>query len=334
LRGLEWSRTLVLVNGRRLATFASGSSAVNVNSIPLAAIDRVEVLKDGASSIYGSDAMAGVVNFILTKSFEGAAVSVGFGQPSNRGGGQNQNMSLTAGIGNADTPYKAVISFSSEQDAALFGRDRSYAASAINLPYYSGTATGQGNIEGAVTPGAYPNDRQSGLFGTSPGTGYGNPMAALGKCGDINMFYAGQTNKGQPYCQFDSGGYVALVPDRTMSNLTGNFSYAINPRTELFTDVLYSQSKITSTFQASPLRRSFALTDTRLLNEGVDPSLIIYPQNPNYPTAYLTQYAPTLLGKPLAVTARVMDFGGRQSTDLSTQTRLIAGVRGTVADQD
>lgn len=334
LRGLESARTLVLVNGRRLATFASGSSAVNVNSIPLAAIDRVEALKDGASSIYGSDAMAGVVNFILAKSFDGAAISIGFGQPSNRGGGQNQNMAFTAGVGNADTPYKGVISFSSEQDAALYGRDRGYAASAINLPYYSGTATGQGNIEGAVTPGAYPNDRQSGLFGASPGTGYGNPMAALGKCGDINMFYAGQTTKGQPYCQFDSGGYVALVPDRTMSNLTGNFSYAINPNTELFTDVLYSQSKITSTFQASPLRRSFALTDTRLLNEGVDPSLIIYPQNPNYPTAYLTQYAPTLLGKPLAVTARVMDFGGRQSTDLSTQTRLIAGARGTVADQD
>ena len=69
LRGLESSRTLVLVNGRRLATFADGTSAVNINSIPLAAIDRVEVLKDGASSIYGSDAMAGVVNFILSKSF-------------------------------------------------------------------------------------------------------------------------------------------------------------------------------------------------------------------------------------------------------------------------
>jgi iron complex outermembrane receptor protein len=96
LRGLESARTLVLVNGRRLATFASGSSAVNVNSIPLAAIERVEVLKDGASSIYGSDAMAGVVNFILAKSFDGAAISIGFGQPSNRGGGQNQNMAFTA----------------------------------------------------------------------------------------------------------------------------------------------------------------------------------------------------------------------------------------------
>lgn len=334
LRGLESSRTLVLVNGRRLASFADETKGVNINSIPLAAIDRVEVLKDGASSIYGSDAMAGVVNFILSKSFEGIAFSAGYGSPTSNGGGQNQNISFTLGLGTADTPYKGVVSFSSEQDTALYGRDRSYAASAINLPYYSGTATGQGNIEGAVTPGAYPNDRQPGLFGTSPGTGYGNPMAALGKCGDIKMFYAGLTSKGQPYCQFDSGSYVALVPDRTLSNLTGNFSYAISPSTELFTDLLYSQSKVTVTFQGSPLRRSFSTTNNRLIKEGVDPSLIIYPQNPNYPTAYLTQYAPALLGKPLAVTARVMDFGGRQSTDLATQTRLVAGARGTIAEQD
>jgi len=65
LRGLESGRTLVLLNGRRLASFASGGSAVNINAIPLSAIERVEILKDGASSIYGSDAMAGVVNFYI-----------------------------------------------------------------------------------------------------------------------------------------------------------------------------------------------------------------------------------------------------------------------------
>ena len=74
LRGLGEERTLVLLNGRRLAAFAGGGgAAVNVNSIPLAAIERVEVLKDGASAIYGSDAIAGVVNFILEKNFQGVA---------------------------------------------------------------------------------------------------------------------------------------------------------------------------------------------------------------------------------------------------------------------
>ena len=68
LRGLGEERTLVLLNGRRLAAFAGGGGAtVNVNNIPLAAVEKVEILKDGASAIYGSDAVAGVVNLILSK---------------------------------------------------------------------------------------------------------------------------------------------------------------------------------------------------------------------------------------------------------------------------
>ena len=76
LRGLSSIRTLVLINGRRVAPYGIGfvgdSVSVDVNSIPLSAIERVEVLKDGASAIYGSDAIAGVVNFILRKDYSGA----------------------------------------------------------------------------------------------------------------------------------------------------------------------------------------------------------------------------------------------------------------------
>jgi len=70
LRGIGSERTLVLVNGRRIAAFAGGGgAAINVNAIPFGAIERVEVLKDGASSVYGSDAIAGVINFILSKEY-------------------------------------------------------------------------------------------------------------------------------------------------------------------------------------------------------------------------------------------------------------------------
>ena len=194
LRGLEAARTLVLVNGRRLATFASGSAAVNVNSIPLAAIERVEILKDGASSIYGSDAMAGVVNFILTKSMSGVELGAYASQPSGDGGGATQRASITAGFGDGGK-FRGVVSATMEKESALFGKDRDFTRSANNLPYYSSGATGSGNIEGAVKPGAYPNDRV-GVFGTSPGTGYGNPLADQGKCGDINMFLNNtRTNK-------------------------------------------------------------------------------------------------------------------------------------------
>jgi iron complex outermembrane recepter protein len=339
LRGLEESRTLVLVNGRRLATFANGSAAVNVNSIPLAAIERVEVLKDGASSIYGSDAMAGVVNFILTKTMSGVELAANIGTPTQKGGGQTQRASIAGGFGAG--PFTAVVSASFEKEKALNGADRAFSKSANNLPFYSSGATGQGNIEGAVNPGAYPTDRQPN-FGNSPGTGYGNPLADTGRCGDINMFLnPTRTNKisptlgvGAPFCAFDTGPFVGLTPDRELANLTGNFALKLNQNTELFADLLYSTSETRVTYQAAPLRRDFAAGSNATLEAArVDPSLILFPSNPNYAVAaaYLTKYGyNALVGQPLAITARVFDFGGRQQTDKSTQSRLVTGVRGTL----
>ena len=78
LRGLGSSSTLVLVNGRRVAvdSFSNGfDSFVNVNAIPMAAIERIDVLTNGAASVYGSDAIAGVINFILKKDYEGQEIS-------------------------------------------------------------------------------------------------------------------------------------------------------------------------------------------------------------------------------------------------------------------
>ena len=67
LRGIGSGDTLMLLNGQRVANYAFDGSAVDVNSIPLAAVERIEILKDGASAIYGTDAIAGVVNFILPR---------------------------------------------------------------------------------------------------------------------------------------------------------------------------------------------------------------------------------------------------------------------------
>jgi iron complex outermembrane receptor protein len=344
LRGLDSARTLVLVNGRRLATFASGSAAVNVASIPLAAIERVEVLKDGASSIYGSDAMAGVVNFILTKSMTGVELAAYASTPTGDGGGKTERASITAGFGDG-TKFRAVVSGTFEKETALFGRDRDFTRTATVLPYYSSGATGQGNIEGAVNPGKYPDDRQPN-FGTSPGTGYGNPLADQGKCGDISMVLnPTPTNKvsptlkvGAPYCAFDTGPFVGLVPARELMALTGNFGLQLNKDHELFADVLYSESEVVQTFQTPPLRRGFAAgSNARLEAEKVDPSLILYPSNPNYKIAadYLAKYGYTaLIGQPLAITSRVFDYGGRQTTDKSTQSRVVVGARGTIANQD
>ena len=348
LRGLEDTRTLVLVNGRRIASHASGG-AVDVNAIPLAAIERIEVLKDGASSIYGSDAMAGVVNFILVKSMKGVELSAYASSPSDSGGGKTQRAAIVAGFGEG-SKFRGVVSGSFEKETALFGRDRDFTRSANNLPFYTSGATGQGNIEGAVIPGAYPNDRVPN-FGGSPATGYGNPMADLGQCDIINMApNPTPTNKisptlgvGAPYCAFDTGPFVGLIPARELATITGNFSFELTESHELFADLLYSRSEVQPTYQASPLRRSFAAgSNLRLEQEGVDPSLIIYPHNPNYQIAadYLNKYGYVdangnpLAGQPLAITARVFDFGGRQSTDTNEQTRVVLGSRGVVMNQD
>jgi iron complex outermembrane receptor protein len=332
LRGLGSTRTLVLVNGRRLAAFAgSDGGSVNVNVIPLAAIERVEVLKDGASGVYGSDAVAGVVNFILSKKMEGVEVTGGYGSPSSSGGGQNSKASITGGWNTDD--LNVVLSGSYEKDKALFGRDRSYANSATKLPFYSGTATGLGNIQGSFTPGV----------GTDPGfstggSGFGNPLAIGDQCSTIRMGTLPDGAKGSPYCYYDSGPDVGLTPDRELFNLTGNLSYRLNSSVELFGDMLYSQSKVTQTYQASPARASFFETDGQFAAQGVDAALLLFPSNPAYQSIaapYLqSQGFGSLIGKPLSITSRVFDFGPRQNVDTAKQARVVVGAKGNVVGQD
>jgi iron complex outermembrane receptor protein len=99
LRGLGVNRTLVLLNGRRLANEAIADGYANLDTIPISALARVEVLRDGASSIYGSDAIGGVVNFITKREITGGAVTVQDVQPARHGGADEQRVTLTYGKG-------------------------------------------------------------------------------------------------------------------------------------------------------------------------------------------------------------------------------------------
>ncbi len=100
LRGLGTSSTLVLLNGRRMANFASpgDDNGVDLNNIPAAAIERVEVLLDGASAIYGTDAIGGVVNFITRKDYQGVQVDV-YGGKTGEGGANKRTASIAADHG-------------------------------------------------------------------------------------------------------------------------------------------------------------------------------------------------------------------------------------------
>jgi iron complex outermembrane receptor protein len=337
LRGLGSERTLVLVNGRRLAAFAGGGgAAVNINTIPLAAIERVDILRDGASALYGSDAIAGVVNFILRKDYTGAEIEGTYNKPTRRGGGDSGRVSIVGGFGDLNTNrFNVTVSASKEKERELHAAERSFARTGNIEPYIFSGATGQGNIEGGIDPVTGATDPG---FGGSPGTGYGNPLAALGRCEEIRMFRNPfDTTRGFPFCAYDSAQDVRLLPDRDADNLSANLTFKLTDNLELFGDALYGKSVVTQRIQPSPVRRSFLVTDALFADQGVVPALILDPSNPNYAVAaaYLTSIGQgALVGRPLAITSRVFDFGPRTSHDTAEQTRFVAGARGTAFDQD
>ncbi|SFD11641.1 TonB-dependent receptor [Pseudoalteromonas denitrificans] len=122
LRGLGSERTLALVNGRRIAPSSSAEGhAVNLNMIPLEAIERVEILRDGASAIYGADAMGGVQNFILKKDYEGLAIKLSKGD-SSRGGMGNVNSSILFGM--VSDKGQITVAYEHMYDEGLKGGER------------------------------------------------------------------------------------------------------------------------------------------------------------------------------------------------------------------
>lgn len=127
LRGLGQRATLVLVNGRRLAPSGTGSF-VDISLLPISAIERVEVLTDGASAIYGSDAVGGVVNFILREDFRGID-SIVQGGTTTRGGGDQLLAGLSAGTG--WTGGHAMLAYEYRMEDAIPAGDRDFT---INLP--------------------------------------------------------------------------------------------------------------------------------------------------------------------------------------------------------
>jgi len=98
MRGLGQNKTLVLLNGRRIANNAIDGSAPDMNMIPIAALERVEVLRDGASSLYGTDAIGGVINFITRRDYQGATITLGYDGPKDPGA-TAKNLNIGAGYG-------------------------------------------------------------------------------------------------------------------------------------------------------------------------------------------------------------------------------------------
>lgn len=126
MRGLGADRTLVLVDGRRLPKSPSTGSTQDLNTIPIGAVERIEILSDGASAVYGSDAIGGVINIVTRKDYSGAEISVGAGQVSYpEEGGDRENGTITFGAADANTSLLGGVSWN--QRDIIFYRDFPYA---------------------------------------------------------------------------------------------------------------------------------------------------------------------------------------------------------------
>ena len=126
LRGIGGGSSLILINGRRVANYAFDGGAVDVNSIPLAAVERVEILKDGASAIYGTDAIAGVVNFILRKDYHGAMLSGNISKTQHGGAGHRQETALLGAGDAARDGFNAFLVLDHQKDDALRATQRTF----------------------------------------------------------------------------------------------------------------------------------------------------------------------------------------------------------------
>jgi iron complex outermembrane recepter protein len=222
LRGLTVDATLVLIDGHRMANYPISDdgerSFVDVGNLPESVIDRIEVLKDGASAVYGSDAIAGVVNIILKKTFVGTDVSADAGT-SYKGDGTTEHFSATYGFGdlggdghntyvNVEFRHQQAIGLDSRPQYSNFDYYDQYPA-AVNAPVGFGV----------VQPGsAFPiTNTNQGMVGqydpTNPGTplSYQNLSACPNpKAGSANVLGG---------CEYDQAAYVQVQPQTTNINV-------------------------------------------------------------------------------------------------------------------
>lgn len=331
LRGLGSQRTLVLIDGKRVSAGGTitDSVTVDVNMIPTAALERIEVLKDGASAIYGSDAIAGVVNFILRKDYRGGEVTA-YGGVTEQGGGQVTRINGMLGWGDlAKDGFNATIFALASKEKPIFGRDRGFAAVGIRPEFLNDTSSGN----------------------TFPA----NFVAADGSFGTRNLFFANPPVAGTcppPYshfsslfadllgsqgCRFDPSGLVTLLPDIETTSVFGSFRLKLARDHEAYAQLSYTHKEQDTVIQPNPISDQFALPANHPLF-GVAPfngfnTFLLTPASPFYPTAFVQ--AQTGGATPdLLIRYRASVNGDRKSTNISDQPRIVLGVKGTLGRFD
>jgi iron complex outermembrane recepter protein len=316
LRGLGSAATLVLLNGRRIAPNGLAdpnfgqSGYVNVNSLPLEVVERIEILKDGASAIYGSEAIAGVVNVILRKNFRGAQIGVS-GGANIEGEYKNATISGSVGFGNLATDrFNVFTSFEAvRQDNVMFK-----------------------DVEGFLNRQDFRDVYLTGIANSSyspfitflPGTGNAGRSLAGAAC-PASQVVDSRATVGRPgtMCLYDQWAFTEIRPKTERSNIFVRGTLNLTSNLDAFAEVNYNQS---STYYVGVPRvvgqgtgTTFNPSTGRLV--GIPASLPA--GHPNNPFRTATTFR-----------AR-MDAVGPQDTELENDSvRALLGLKGVIAGWD
>lgn len=254
LRGLSSGTTLVLINGRRVITSAltAGSGAFDLNSIPLAAVERIEILSESASAIYGADAIAGVVNVILKEGFEHPTVDLYYGAAT-EGGANERRASFVAGH-NGDRLHVTATADIFEQ-SGLLGRDRDRTADLDFTRFGSRDARSTSANPGNICTADFTNlPGLSGPCAAVPTGSTGVDLTSADFAGTV-----GEQNLTNPFTA------SSIIPESRRVSAVGFLSWDMSDRTKAFAELLHSDGRVIVRY-GSPALSGMFVSDTQAFN--------------------------------------------------------------------
>lgn len=307
IHGIGSAYTLVLLNGRRIAR--SQDTAVNLASIPLSAVDRVEILTDGASALYGSDAIGGVVNFILKKNSTDLTLSGNYNSPL-KSGGKSYNVGITKGFGDLDKDgYNVMLSYSHDEQANLEANQRSFSNSGLVPFSVGGQQYSLYQLSSYTAPAGVTLKSNGGNTVTQFSPNY----LQTGQCA-ANTFLSGQ------YCKYNYASTVELIPKSTRDSFVASGNFKLNSSTTLFGELVASSFKIEP--QYAPAAQGLQLTPgSALYNKYVTPYLGQLGINPGDVTG-------------ATMNMRLVDAGGRTDEYKTNALHMAFGVDGNAYGWD
>ncbi|HEX7732827.1 MAG TPA: TonB-dependent receptor [Rhodanobacter sp.] len=266
LRGLTVNSTLVLIDGHRAASYAVSDdgqrSFVDLNTIPIAAVDHIEVLKDGASSLYGADAIAGVVNVILKPGYRGIAGSVDVGT-SQHGGGFTRKATLLAGGGDLDKDgYNAYLAVNFQKDNAIGVNQRPFPFNTTNL-----------SSIGGPNPNV-PSNNIGSIYGsvTNPNTGLIQPLRNCAGAPYETLVTNDPDSPGS-YCEQNrEAQYLDVQSPMEQGGVYGRATFKLNGTTKAYVSASYDEAKTWSMTTPAQIQTSTPVNTNNITLPADNPS--------------------------------------------------------------